>query len=137
MTQFRLPSRALTDGIIGCSMLLAGFVTGCLASPADIAEAEESEVASTEEALVRGGSNQQRLGYTCTGGKCECSKAIENDCEDMTADCTAGTVDDVITCIDGWLTTDCVCTHDTGFVRPKWNGAIVNTDNLGNAAVWR
>ena len=31
---------------------------------------------------------------------------------------TAGTVDGVITCINGWLTTHCSCTKDVGFVRP-------------------
>jgi hypothetical protein len=104
--------------------LLAGLsVQGCAgATQADIDEAELQgepldEVASTEQALKGGGWNQQR-GFSCNGNSCECSKAIENDCEDMTAVCTDGTVDAVIACIGGWATTHCVCTKATGFVRP-------------------
>ena len=101
--------------------LLAGLsAQGCAgATQADIDEAElagQDEVASTEQALKSGGWNQR--GFTCNGNSCECSKAIENDCEDMTAVCTDATVDAVIACINGWATTHCVCTKATGFVRP-------------------
>jgi len=103
-------------------LLAASAAQGCMASQADIdaAEAQEqgeqagqAEVAGTEQALLRGGNNTIKLGYSCSGGTCECSKAIENDCEDMTAVCTDATVDGVITCINGWLTTHCTCTQDT------------------------
>lgn len=108
---------------IAYSLFAACIAQGCLASQADIDQAEleldeQAEVASTEQALARGGSNQQRLGYSCTGGICECNKSIENDCEDMTGVCTDKTVDDVINCIGGWLTTHCTCTKASAFVRP-------------------
>lgn len=126
------------------SLFAAGVAQGCLASQADIDQAEleldeQAEVASTEQALVRGGSNQQRLGYTCSGGTCECSKAIENDCEDMTAVCTSKTVDGVITCINGWLTTHCSCTKDTGFVRPTTSPTwqLNTAATFDNAAILR
>jgi hypothetical protein len=99
--------------------LLAGLTAqGCAsATQADIDDAElQDEVASTEQALKSGGWNQR--GFTCNGNSCECSKAIENDCEDMTAVCTDKTVDAVIACINGWATTHCVCTKSTGLVRP-------------------
>jgi hypothetical protein len=105
--------------------LLAGFsASGCAAATqADVDEAElqaelaeQDEVASTEQALLSGGWNQR--GFSCNGNSCECSKAIENDCEDMTAVCTDATVDAVIACINGWATTHCVCTKSTGLVRP-------------------
>lgn len=115
-------------------LLLAGAAgQGCVpATAADVEQAEleqasEGDVASFEAALTRGGSNQQRLGYTCSGGTCECSKAIENDCEDMTAVCTDATVGGVITCIDGWLTTHCTCKQDTGLVRPTLPQLQLNT----------
>jgi hypothetical protein len=125
--------------------LFAGFAAqGCLASQADIDQAEletagEGEVASTEQALLRGGSNQQRLGYSCTSGTCTCDKSIENDCDDMTAVCTAGTVDGVITCINGWLTTHCTCKQDTGLVRPTTQPVLQldTATTLSTAAILR
>lgn len=126
MTQFCLPSRVR---ILGCLMLITGFAaTGCLASPADIAEAEgEGDVAVADEALIRGGSNHQRLGYSCTNGTCTCDKSIENDCEDMTAVCTDKTVDGVITCINGWLTTH---------VSPLWTTSTAVPPARGSSAEW-
>lgn len=104
---------------LAISLLLGLAAQGCAATQADIDQAEQqAAVDSTEQALVRGGSNHQRLGYSCTGNSCECDKSIENDCEDMTGVCTDGTVDAVIACINGWLTTHCVCTKATGLVRP-------------------
>ena len=50
------------------------------------------------------------LGYTCSNGTCTCDKSIENDCADMSAVCTDATVDALINCINGWLTTHCTCT---------------------------
>lgn len=137
MTPNRHPLRARV-GVMGCMMLLAAGATGCLASPADIAEAEgPDEIASAEQALIRGSGGSQRLGYSCTNGTCTCDKSIENDCEDMTAVCTDKTVDGVITCINGWLTTHCTCTKDAGFVRPTWNGTIVNAGDLGAVSTFR
>lgn len=120
-------------------VLTGAAAQGCAgATAADIEGAEleaQADVASSEQALVRGGYNQQRLGYSCTGNVCECSKAIENDCEDMTAVCTDKTVDAVITCISGWLTTHCVCTKDTGLVRPTTLPTYeLNTSALQGAA---
>jgi len=121
--------------------LFAGVAAqGCAATQADIDEAEleaQGEVASTEQALVRGGNNKQKLGFTCTGGSCECDKSIENDCEDMTAVCSGGTVDGVITCINGWLTTHCSCTKDMGLVRPTTKPTLqLNTAATFNTAAF-
>jgi hypothetical protein len=136
-------SRAKTFRTAAICLLALGAAAGqgCLASQADIDQAELDEqaaVASTEQALLSGGWNQQRLGYTCTGTSCECSKAIENDCENMTAVCTDKTVDAVITCINGWLTTHCSCTKDTGLVRPTTQPTLqLNSATTFNTATLR
>jgi hypothetical protein len=59
-------------------------------------------------ALVNDGGGP-RLGYSCSNGTCTCDKSIENDCEDMSGVCTDASIDDLIRCIDGWLTTHCTC----------------------------
>jgi hypothetical protein len=122
--------------------LLAGLTAqGCAsATQADIDDAElegQEEVASTEQALKSGGWNQR--GFSCNGNSCECSKAIENDCEDMTAVCTDATVDAVIACINGWATTHCVCTKSTGLVRPTFNPTLQlgATTTFNSAAIAR
>lgn len=122
---------SLTKSLRAAAVCVLAGLTGQACAPAtqadieqaDIESAEldaESEVASSEQALKSGGWNQ-RAGFTCSGNVCECSKAIENDCEDMTAVCTDKTVDAVIACIGGWATTHCVCTKATALVRPTLN----------------
>ncbi len=69
----------------------------------------DAPIASQAEALSRGGGGSKGAGFTCTNGECTCSKEIENDCEDMSGVCSDDTVDDLIRCIQGWLTTDCTC----------------------------
>jgi hypothetical protein len=100
------------------STLLALALTGGYGCAAGAPPAEQlvddsaqtdAEIAVAEEALTRGRVGGNRLGFTCTNGVCECDKAVENDCEDMSGVCSDDTVDDLITCIDGWLTTHCVC----------------------------
>lgn len=131
---------SLTKSVRVAAICLLTGLTGQACAPAtqaDVDEAElgaEAEVASSEQALISGGWNQQRLGYTCTGNTCECSKAIENDCEDMTAVCTDKTVDAVIACINGWATTHCVCTKATALVRPTLN---LNTASFSTATFAR
>jgi hypothetical protein len=133
---------SLTKSLRVAAVCVLAGLTGQACAPAtqaDIDQAEleaEGEVASSEQALMSGGFNQQRLGYTCTGNTCECSKAIENDCEDMTAVCTDKTVDAVIACINGWATTHCVCTKATAFVRPTLN-LNLNTASFGTATFAR
>jgi hypothetical protein len=110
--------------LFACLAFIGSAATGCMATQADIDQAEleeagldgQGEVASTEEALTRGGNNKKSLGFTCTGTSCECDKSIENDCENMSGVCSDATVDALITCIGGWATTHCVCT--LGLVRP-------------------
>ena len=85
--------------IAGTSGCAAGYpVEGNSEAPYD----DEQDVASSEQALKRGSG-----GLSATG---ECDKSIEGDCENMTALCTEDTVDDLIRCIEGWLTTHCSCT---------------------------
>jgi hypothetical protein len=78
--------------------------TGCaseyVAQPEAVAD--EQSVESSEQALIRGSG-----GLNATG---ECDKSIEGDCENLTALCTDATVDALIACIQGWLTTHCSCT---------------------------
>jgi len=92
--------------LMALALLALAGTSGCAASyvAAGDPEAEyegEQEIASSEQALIRGG------GLSATG---ECDKSIEGDCENMTALCTDDTVDDLIRCIEGWLTTHCSCT---------------------------
>jgi hypothetical protein len=96
---------------------LAAAITmaGCAAQTGFDDEAD-SDVAVSDAALIRGGGGSTRNGYTCSGGTCTCDKSIENDCEDMSGVCTDATVDALINCINGWLTTHCTCTQ--AFVRP-------------------
>lgn len=93
------------------ALVVGGGALGCEA--ADMVEGQSddpaAEVAAVEQALARG-TGGPRAGYTCSGTTCECDKSIENDCEDMSAVCTDATVDALIACINGWLTTHCTCT---------------------------
>jgi hypothetical protein len=82
---------------------------------------EDAAVASTEAELIRGGGSRG-LGFTCTSGQCTCDKSIENDCEDMSGVCSDATVDGLITCINGWLTTHCTCS--LARVAPKPTGVF-------------
>jgi hypothetical protein len=98
-------------------LLVALALTGAAGcgAPEELDQAEQ--VAETEEEALKRGGGSPRLGYSCSGGTCECSKAIENDCADMSAVCTDATVDALIACINGWATTHCTCTQ--AFVAPK------------------
>ena len=94
------------------SLVLALALTGLAGCGMEPTDEELDSVAESDDqsqALARGGGGQ-RLGYSCTNGTCTCSKSIENDCEDMSAVCTDATVDGLINCINGWLTTHCTCT---------------------------
>jgi len=83
----------------------------------------------TWTALVNnGGGPSGGLGFSCTNGECTCDKSIENDCEDMTAVCTDATVDGVITCINGWLTTHCTCTKALVVGNPGGGGVFQPID---------
>jgi len=90
-------------------VLAVAAATGCAAETGMLDE-DPVDVAGSEQALQRGGSGP-RLGFSCTGGTCTCDKSIENDCEDMSGVCTDGSLDGLIACIDGWLTTHCTCTQ--------------------------
>jgi len=96
--------------------------SGCVGAPAveDLEEGVEPDaaVASTEAELIRGGGSGG-LGFTCSGGLCTCDKSIENDCEDMSGVCSDATVDGLITCINGWLTTHCTCSLARVAPKPK------------------
>ena len=77
------------------------------------------EHVSTYIAQINNGGGPGGLSYSCSNGTCTCDKGIENDCEDMSGVCTDGSLDGLISCIDGWLTTHCTCTkalvvHDPG-----------------------
>ena len=85
---------------------------------------DESEIASTDRALIRSGGDEGWLppddtsggtssdtSYRCVNGTCTCNKAILNDCENMSAMCSSGSLDALISCIDGWATTHCTCTQ--------------------------
>jgi hypothetical protein len=110
-------SATATDRLRGPLAVVAlatfGAVAGCV--PEDAVD-EQDELARVDEPLIRG-TGPQGLGYSCKNGVCECDKSIENDCEDMSAECTEESLDSLITCIDGWLTTHCDCTQ--AFVAPK------------------
>lgn len=94
---------------------------GCAGGPGVAGEEgfanEDPAQVSVVEAELRTGSGPTGLGYSCTNGTCTCDKSIENDCEDMSGVCRDADIDDLIRCIDGWLTTHCVC--KTGLVAPK------------------
>ena len=84
-------------------LAVAGCATGhAVEGDPDAPYDDELDVASSEQALKRGGG-----GLSATG---ECDKSIEGDCENMTSLCTEDTVDDLIRCIEGWATTHCSCT---------------------------
>ena len=97
-------------------LLLVLTVTAAVGCAADTgmldedSDADPVAVAGSEEALQRGGGGT-RLGYSCSGGTCTCDKSIENDCEDMSGVCTDASIDNLIACINGWLTTHCTCTQ--------------------------
>jgi len=96
--------------------------SGCVGAPPieDLEDGVEQDaaVASTEAELIRGGGSGG-LGFTCSGGLCTCDKSIENDCEDMSGVCSDATVDGLITCISGWLTTHCTCSLARVAPKPK------------------
>jgi hypothetical protein len=96
--------------------------SGCVGAPAieDLEEGVEQDaaVASAEAELIRGGGSGG-LGFTCSGGLCTCDKSIENDCEDMSGVCSDATVDGLINCINGWLTTHCTCSLARVATQPK------------------
>jgi hypothetical protein len=99
---------------IALAALAAITMAGC-AAQTGLDDEADSDVAVSDAALMRGGGST-RNAYTCSGGTCTCDKSIENDCEDMSGVCTDATVDALINCINGWLTTHCTCTQ--AFVRP-------------------
>jgi len=63
-------------------------------------------------------NNGGGLGFRCSGGTCTCDKSIENDCEDMSGVCTDASIDALIGCIQGWLTTHCTCTKALVVTNP-------------------
>jgi hypothetical protein len=99
---------------LGALVVLA--IVGASGCAAGVGAEEEDAVTSTTDALMRGGGHVG-AGYSCSGGTCTCDKSIENDCEDMSGACTDATVDALINCINGWLTTHCTCTQ--GLVAPN------------------
>ena len=107
-------------------VLARAGAAGCAAGTPDQAIDDgahtDAEIASAEAALIRGGGSGG-LGFTCTNGSCECDKSIENDCEDMSGVCSDDTVDDLITCINGWLTTHCTCRLARVAPRPTFQVA--------------
>jgi hypothetical protein len=118
----KLRRSALGQRLLIWMTLAFAYASGCAAgvpetSLGDAVETD-AEIASAEAALIRG-SGGPSLGFTCTNGKCTCDKSIENDCEDMSGVCSDDTVDDLINCIEGWLTTDCVCTLARVAPRPQ------------------
>jgi hypothetical protein len=100
---------------IALAALAAMTMAGCAAQTGLDDNDADSDVAASDAALMRGGGSTH-ASYSCSGGTCTCDKSIENDCEDMTGVCTDATVDGVITCINGWLTTHCTCTQ--AFIKP-------------------
>ena len=89
--------------VLGIALMAAVGSGGCLGSPD-----EEGQVEASEQGLARGGGSVGNS-YSCTNGTCTCDKSIENDCENMSGVCTDATVDGLINCINGWLTTHCTC----------------------------
>jgi hypothetical protein len=118
----RLGRPSLGQRLLILAALAFAYASGCAAGApeASLGDAVETdaEIASAEAALIRG-SGGSSLGFTCTNGKCTCDKSIENDCEDMSGVCSDDTVDDLINCIEGWLTTDCICTLAIAAPRPQ------------------
>jgi hypothetical protein len=96
------------------ALTLAG-ASGC-ATGEELDDPGQDEVAQLEDALIRNGGSP-RASYTCSNGTCTCDKSIENDCANMSGVCTDATVDALINCINGWLTTHCTCTK--AFVAPQ------------------
>jgi hypothetical protein len=99
--------------LLGLGLLAIAAVSGCAA---EYGELNGDAAASSEQALIRGGGSRG-INFSCSGGTCTCDKSIENDCEDMSGVCTDATVDPLIDCIEGWLTTHCTCTQ--AFASPK------------------
>lgn len=91
--------------MLAMAALATVAAAGCMGNPDDA-----EQVGSSEQALARGGGSVGQS-FSCTNGTCTCDKSIENDCWDMTAVCSDATVDGVVTCINGWLTTHCTCTQ--------------------------
>lgn len=96
-------------------------------------ESDDAGVASAEAALARGGRGGG-LGFSCTNGTCTCDKSIENDCEDMSGVCSDATVDGLITCINGWLTTHCTCTLAKAAPNPQIRYTAVPTAGFYSSA---
>ena len=118
-------------GLLLATLLSAAV--GCAADTGLLEDGAESvDVGETDQALIRG-SGGPRLGYSCTNGVCECDKSIENDCEDMSGVCTDGSLDDLIACIDGWLTTHCTCTKIRTGSAGSIRGGVVATQLQGTA----
>lgn len=125
-----------TDRIRGLLAVLAlatiGAAAGCVPEE-EAAAGEQGAVTQIEQSLMRG-SGPRGLGYSCSNGTCTCDKSIENDCADMSAVCTDATVDALIACINGWLTTHCVCTQamaappkpKTPIVRPPTTATMTS-----------
>ena len=97
------------NALLFVALAVSGVAAGC-GAPEELDEADQMTAETDEQSLARGGGGR-RLSYSCTSsGSCTCDKSIENDCEDMSAVCTDDTVDTLINCINGWLTTHCTCT---------------------------
>jgi hypothetical protein len=97
-------------------------VSGAESAPSAAFRSVDRESFEASPKLFRGGRGGG-LGYSCTNGTCTCDKSVENDCEDMSAECTDATVDALINCINGWLTTHCTCTKRAA-VRGSLPGRI-------------
>ena len=113
-------------------VLAVAAATGCAADTGLLDDdGEQVDVDASEQALIRG-SGGTRLGYSCSGGTCTCDKSIENDCEDMSGVCSDASIDALIACINGWLTTHCTCTQvrstsGAGSVYTPPTGGVVTT----------
>ena len=128
-------TKTLTAGyrnaIFIASLLVVSGGFGCAARTG--VEEPDAPVASQEQDLTRGGGGIS-LGYTCTpDGTCTCDKSIENDCENMSGICREKDLDNLINCINGWLTTHCTCV--AGLVRPPTTGVIGTVGGVKTTAV--
>ena len=116
-------------------VITLGGASGC---GMDGPEEETDDVGQVEpdqsQALARGGGSRG-LSYSCTNGTCTCDKSIENDCANMSGVCTDATVDALINCINGWLTTHCTCTQ--GFVAPPPKPYRAPTSGVVNVSAAR
>ena len=112
---------------LGLAFLTTVAAAGCLGNPDDA-----EPVTGSESALARG-SGSAGQSYSCSGGTCTCDKSIENDCEDMSGVCSDGSIDNLIACINGWLTTHCTCTQAlVAPPKPKFptKGVVIGTATL-------